>query len=174
MIISRDVDEIPPAVKVKEYVNRKWGKVFEQLWTNYYLNYLAVTCDSEIGNKMKNGFCQWKGTAMMDYNEFRSAKETRMMRSKNPDAIIDENGGWHFSFIGGYKEIRKKLDAWSHSKENIYSSLLYDEAAVMEIVKSGKDLFCREFVHQWVSLGTRLPRYVTYSREKVASTMLYA
>ena len=51
---------------------------------------------------------------MLHFRDFSCAEEIRHSGYKNV-----EDGGWHFSFMGGVERIREKLAAYAHQERNL-------------------------------------------------------
>lgn len=172
VIIVSDVDEIPAPDKILEYKNVSGIKVFEQIWSNFYFNYVAKQCDSHGCMLYKNEICYWKGSVMVNYRDFTSFKKVRMKRGLSEGVISIDNGGWHFSFIGDFEMIRKKLDAWEHSKESMYDlEHLYNEESVKKIISTGADLFGRDISFAAVELDERFPKYLRLKKDSYSSLL---
>ena len=92
IIYYGDADEIwKPQIKE--------GKL-RQLNYSYYLNNRS----SEV----------WEGTNMCKYKNLYNLNEWRA----NHDMIL-EDGGWHFTNIGGFEMLIKKLESYDHQECNI-------------------------------------------------------
>ena len=92
-----DLDEIWKPKKIKD------DKVYnlKQLNYSYYLNNLS----SE----------EWIGTIVGKWGTIKT--NTLNHWRANHDNLLD-NGGWHFSNMGGAEQIRKKLEAYDHQEFN--------------------------------------------------------
>lgn len=87
-----DVDEIwTPQIKE--------GKL-RQLCYSYYLN-----------NRSSE---DWQGTNMFRYKNIRNLNDIRADHS-----VVLENGGWHFTNMGGYDSLINKLESYDHQEANI-------------------------------------------------------
>ena len=72
-----------------------------------------------------------------------------------------ENGGWHFTFMGGAEQIRLKIESYGHQEYNNDSV----KDRVEENLKNNKDVLGRsEFTFQIDE--SQLPRYLIDNREK--------
>ncbi len=107
LIIVSDLDEIPNPDAVREVINSfEPGQIYTfcQKWCMYYVN---VLCQNE-----------WFGTRICNYKSL-SGKSVDLLRyplesrSEQPGPIV-ENGGWHFSFLGGQQMVKEKLMAYSY------------------------------------------------------------
>ena len=116
IIIVSDVDEIPNAKKLADNINLNKPVVFQQRFFYYFLNYIMTKATSESSIIQKNNMIYWRGSVMIKYKDFTSAREVRNLRNDLTMTQIEE-GGWHFSYIGGIDAIISKLKSFSHVKE---------------------------------------------------------
>ena len=59
----------------------------------------------------------WRGTVILPYKEF-SQKSLNEWRALKDDLPRYENSGWHFSFLGGAKRVKQKLESYAHGEFN--------------------------------------------------------
>lgn len=73
--------------------------------------------------------------------------------------------GWHFSYMGGVERIKNKVKAFSHQEYNTDEMLADDR--IIEMIKSGRDLFGREFAH-FASVPAKgiMPKEIVENMEK--------
>lgn len=171
VIILSDVDEIPRADKVQEFALVPGTKVFHQRYHSYYVNCVATECPQEDAVYVRDGYVYWRGSVMVDYADFTSAREIRKRRNLEGAGIVPVvDGGWHFTFMGGVERVQNKLDAWSHTKEKkYYPDALRDKAALKDIIERGEDLFGRPFRYQFVDIDDSFPVYVREHPERFAA-----
>jgi len=106
LIFISDVDEFPSIQFLKNIKNISYNKTYilEQDWRQFYFNYRVKS--------------PWFGTVVTNMNEIReySVDLLRCSTSKKKDVIheIIENAGWHLSYMGGAKTIKKKLNDLSY------------------------------------------------------------
>ena len=122
-ILISDLDEIPIPEYINKYKDIEGIKLFEQRFSNYYINCLQA--DIKI----------WLlGTKMLSYYDFK-----HFFDDKTPtfnEAVVEEvnqgttatlirdykkcyhiqNGGWHFRNVGSAEKIREKLKSFSHTE----------------------------------------------------------
>lgn len=106
IVLFGDVDEIPRPERIKEWAN--YGailKVFAQAHCHYYLNFASKEKDT------------WLGTRMIEYRDLRRYKTLWIARYSKYDIKIN-NGGWHFSYLGGVKRIQEKMRYSIHQEYN--------------------------------------------------------
>lgn len=168
VIIVSDMDEIPRASKVLEFKNKPGIKVFQQKFFNYFLNCAAVEAPNEP-HLLKNDECiYWRGSVMLNFEGFTNFKNARLQRNEQAKNIHQvEEGGWHFSFLGDWKQITYKLSAWEHAKELKYSpEYLSNPDKIKEIINSGEDLFGRAFKYKFIDLDDSYPKYLINNQDK--------
>ncbi len=103
-VLLSNVDEIPRANKINEYKGtQNKNTAFNQVLSYYYLNLVA--------NR------KWKGTRMFSYKNLKTIDDIYSLRHSKEDLIIND-GGWHFSYLGGVEQIQKKINAYSHQEYN--------------------------------------------------------
>lgn len=161
-IIFSDLDEIPRANKIKEAIDMKGVRVFQQKYYNYFLNCIAVNGEKATHLTEREGIVYWHGSVMIDFEDFISAKKTRLLRNEKGAGIVQiEEGGWHFSFLGGWEIIRTKLDAWEHAGERKYNpEKLSNPDELKKLINSGSDLFDREFKFKFIEIEDDLPKFL--------------
>ena len=106
----------------------------------------------------------WQGTNVCMYKDLINLNELRA----NHDNVID-NGGWHFTNIGGMEQILKKLESYDHAEYNT------DEvkSRIAERIENGEDYVGRKFdwqgnpFHFWLS-EVDLPQFILDNKTKYA------
>lgn len=118
VIITSDCDEIPnPEIlqRLNEFYRDDEFYSFTQTCYNYYLNVLRESHINNIAHRYEGSepytgikSARWKGSKMSSFKMLKnySLNEIRMQPSNDI-----ENGGWHFSFMGGAESIKQKLMA---------------------------------------------------------------
>lgn len=161
-IIISDLDEIPAAAKVAAYRDTAGIRVFEQRLSNFFFNCVATQCPDETHLALRQGEVYWRGSVMLSYRELRSFQQARLLRNRRDDGVVTIlQGGWHFSFMGGWEMVRTKLDAWAHTRERFYNpQSLSDPARLQAMIEQGKDLFGRDYHYQFQPVDERLPAHV--------------
>ena len=157
IILFGDVDEIPKAEKVKEWKNKKGiHKLFIQKLSYYYLNL------SEFSKKQVNG------THMMRYKDLTRLKSMWIAKYSKIDKEIPD-GGWHFSYLMGIKEIQMKIQSMAHQEFNNQKYNTPEKIKIAMISK--KDLFNNGLKFK-VSNIDALPKYVQDNTEKFKTYIL--
>ena len=102
------------------------------------------------------------GTRMLHFRDFSGAEEMRHSGYK-----IVEDGGWHFSFMGGVERIREKLAAYAHQERNLPQYT--DPQVISERINRGTPLGGLDSELRFVPLDDSYPRYVLEHPEKFSS-----
>lgn len=166
MVIISDIDEIPNAKKIQEYITEKSPVVFQQRFFYYFLNYAITRANPESCLVFKNDLVYWRGSVMFPKRLFTNAQEMRNLRNDPKSKQITE-AGWHFSYIGGIDAIISKLKSFSHTKEAIEAlHNLDDKERIKQIVESGGDLFNRDMTFRPLPLDTTFPKYLIDNTNK--------
>jgi beta-1,4-mannosyl-glycoprotein beta-1,4-N-acetylglucosaminyltransferase len=183
IILISDLDEIPDPQKIKQYKSSKGTKIFRLEVYYYYLNCRNVS----------EGNYKWNGTIMVKYDKLEKPQEFREMSMellrvfhkkwshriywkiwsffrfamKGKGIKFIDNGGWHFSFLGGAEMIIKKLEAFAHSEYN--KQELKDTKKIEEAILNGKDIFGRDFKYRFVPIDRSFPLYIQENKQKYSS-----
>jgi beta-1,4-mannosyl-glycoprotein beta-1,4-N-acetylglucosaminyltransferase len=180
-VLISDVDEIPNPEQITAYKDKPGIKIFKQQMFYYFLN---------CRNISDNENYQWFGTAMTKYNPKLSPQLLRFlsiyMISTTEKRFVArgysklrvmwwkiklmrniygvENGGWHFSFLGGVQMIIRKLEAFAHAEYN--KEQYKDPKKIEEALDEGRDIFGRDFKYTFVPLDNTFPAYILSNKEK--------
>jgi beta-1,4-mannosyl-glycoprotein beta-1,4-N-acetylglucosaminyltransferase len=141
-IMISDVDEIPRAGAVCQWRPELGACRFRQMLCYYWINCV----DGE-----------WLGSKILPFRELHDHTDINAIRSLQCPAI--DNGGWHFSFLGGSTAIKEKLEAYSHQELN--TQRFKSERYLRTVLSLGVDLFNRpnhEF--KFCDLDDRFPACV--------------
>lgn len=148
LILISDVDEIPnpqTVIALKDRLLSKSLFCFRQHEFCYYLNYYHNS--------------DWVGTCCFLYDSFidvsLNAIRFSTKRDEGLSPQIVENGGWHFTSIGGVESIKKKIQSWGHKEFNTNLTL----RSVEYNVKHGYDIFRRPGFGKLVSLPVERSMY---------------
>ena len=143
IVMVSDVDEIVRSSTL-EYVRANQGYfMFDMPMYQFHMNMRTVAngwvkvfaynwaLDDEVG----------------DYNLIRAREHQTFSRFAGRNHRI-ENGGWHFTFLGGADVVREKLRAYSHTDEwrqqMLRPGVAEQQMAVLRDVGGGKQLEYRE------------------------------
>lgn len=119
-----DADEI---WKPKEITDDKAYKL-KQLCYVYYLN-----------NRSSE---QWVGTVVTRYKNIKNGCICDLRA--NPENILDD-GGWHFTNMGGVEAIRQKIEAYDHQEYNTEKV----KSQIEKRMKNNQDYLGRMFDYRW-------------------------
>lgn len=125
LVLVSDVDEIPTADSVRRARRILDRTKFDQRMSQFYVNHVCI--DEP-----------WRGTSGIRYQDWTDAQAVRMQT----DMVVLEDGGWHFSYLGGYEMWRNKIVSYSHALEFAVPEIL-DEAAMRRRIAEGQDVFMR-------------------------------
>lgn len=165
IIIYSDLDEIPSPEKITKYRNKPGIKVFEQRFYSYYANCALVEHPSLPKSPNNDGQARWHGSVMAYYRDFSDTKSFRKMRDRSePEVTIIEDGGWHFTYLGGIDSVIYKLNSFAHAREKKYGiqqTLKVNSVdALNEMINQGKDILGRDMSYKFVTPDDTLPKYL--------------
>jgi beta-1,4-mannosyl-glycoprotein beta-1,4-N-acetylglucosaminyltransferase len=181
IILVSDVDEIPNPETILAYKDKPGVFVFRQSMYYYFINCLNVSNGSNY---------KWDGTIMCKFKYHFTPMDLRKIIYIQPGTTIKrflprvysnyllmrwqlihlkkikcvENGGWHFSYLGGVQMIIKKLEAFAHTEYN--KDEYKDPEKIEEALKNGKDIFGRDFHYKFVTLDNTFPDFILKNKEK--------
>lgn len=126
-IIISDVDEIinPVALKTGVDANFDFFTLKQKLFY-YYVNCLQRQ--------------SWNGPVVFKKKLMKTPQEMRRLRGSGIQLIND--GGWHYSFLGGIDKIKVKLNAYAETQTNTTS--INNEEHIKKCLENGDDLFLRK------------------------------
>ena len=88
----------------------------------------------------------------------------QQLRDKRNEYKKIKKGGWHFSYLGGIKEIKYKLQSFAHTEFNKPEYL--DDAHILAALEKGKDVLKRKNVeYKFVALN-KYPAYIAKLMEE--------
>lgn len=171
IIMISDVDEIPNTDVLKKQLEKGIDKVYglKMDMYMYFLNNKLVFDGGSNMTKEESKTGIWHCTALLPY-KLLDKKPQRfrriIMRTKRRGEVykIIPNAGWHFTYLGGVKKIIEKLEAFSHTEFNLKQ--YKDEAAILENIKSGKDLFGRNMEFEVQKNNLDFPKYLQTNEGK--------
>lgn len=163
LVMISDVDEIPTPEAVKACLGLDGVTVFEQLFTNYYVNFVSYTTPIWTGTKAakfkvfndRQTYAKMKPDPHVDEFTNRGATASRLRHVKADNRI--KHAGWHFSYLGGAKAIVAKMQSIAQEYRNENNT---SEAWVAKVIEEGLDVCgCgRRFFA--VPLDERFPAYL--------------
>lgn len=177
-ILISDCDEIPNPEVVRKWAGTKGIKILEQYMCYYYINCLDVN------------YPIWtKGTRMMPYSDFLHGLDGLdvVYNDYNPKEINQgttanalrmwqyakriENGGWHFSYLGGVEAIIAKIKSFSHQEFN--NETTTSAEILRQRIANGEDIFQRDdHKYRSVTLDEAYPEYIRTHQNKFAHLIM--
>jgi len=82
---------------------------------------------------------------------------------KNVPGQIIENGGWHFSYLGGFDAIRNKLKAHPFQGRRIQIASILDRLGIRKfenVIEKNKDIFFLKRKFSLVNIEKTFPSYI--------------
>ncbi len=149
LILIGDVDEIPSPKKIKSVKFSLKSTIFEQDFYYYFLN-----CQSPE-NKIH-------GTRAVYKKYLTTPQEIRIQTPKSSHVI--KNGGWHFSYLGGFTQITKKIKSFSHQELNIPQ--INNLKRLKFNIDNNLDIFDRPFSYHIVKIDKSFPKYIYQNTNK--------
>jgi beta-1,4-mannosyl-glycoprotein beta-1,4-N-acetylglucosaminyltransferase len=181
IIMVSDVDEIPAPAKVVEAAKMDGWRVFRQRLFYYFFNCVSTEEDAQH----LDGPCTWHGTHMLNFRDINrpiedyrsiSIRLTKCYTSRPMKRLyrkiwryclcnlsglklhlIDE-GGWHFSYLGGVERIIQKMESLAHPEFN--TPEYKDPQRIMRALETGGDIFGRATRWRIVPLDASFPAYL--------------
>ena len=165
IVLISDVDEIPKASVLKEMLANGIDQIYG-LKMDMYMYFLNNQLIYDGGSSMtieqsKDGI--WHCTAVLPYKLLKQ-KPNRLrkiiMRTRRRGEVfkIIPNAGWHFTYLGGVKDIIKKLEAFSHTEFN--NDTFKSQEKIEEYITTGKDLFGRDMQFKMLDNLETLPKFI--------------
>jgi hypothetical protein len=77
------------------------------------------------------------------------------------------NGGWHFSYLGGAGQIIAKLESFSHQEYN--RDEYKDSDRIQETIRRGADIFNRPLIHKVIPLDETFPHQLLRNQDKFSN-----
>lgn len=149
IIMISDVDEIPNVDAIKNFNPLGGISLLEQKMSFYYMN-----C---VSNAL------WWNAKIGAFRDIK--KETPYMTRLNNNRPVIQNGGWHFTALGGVDAILNKLAAFSHTEYN--TEHFRDEAALTIKIRNGVDIYERGgIIGSYWNITDEFPKYLQANKDK--------
>lgn len=152
IIILSDVDEIPNPDTVKNITDNFDKKQIYKLKQRMFYYYFNMEKEDN-----------WIGPTILSFGQFmqHSFCEIRVHKP----GILVENGGWHFSYAGGYEGALRKLNAINEvgMAESAKPSL---QESIDNCLISGYDLFHRPCKFWLTPIDESFPKYLIDNLDK--------
>jgi beta-1,4-mannosyl-glycoprotein beta-1,4-N-acetylglucosaminyltransferase len=108
---------------------------------------------------------EWFGTYYTKYKNIKNASSNHLDSVQLTNHIFLDNGGWHFTFQGGYERIKTKIENYGHQE--------YNNDQVKNLIehrlKDGMDVLGRPF--RCVVDNDSLPNYIKQNTEKYKNNL---
>ena len=140
IITFSDVDEIPNPDIIKQIIQAfPSDKIYTlcQKEFNYYLNMYKQ--DGWMGPRLAT-YATIKNTSL---NKIRSSVHEHSESQSNGhkhEVVNVTNGGWHFTSLGGFENVIKKIESWGHQEFN--NDQIKNN--VQKNIEARKDIFRRK------------------------------
>lgn len=158
VVLVSDLDEIPRPGMVQRYACLPGVKLFRQDMHYYFFNLRATQHE-------------WCGSAMCLKKDMGSPQRLRNIRDAiRPGFCRIQNGGWHFSFLGGVERIIHKIESFAHHEFNL--DKFKDPEAIKERIRQGRDLFDREIVFELQAIDDSYPPYLVDNLERYSDFVM--
>jgi beta-1,4-mannosyl-glycoprotein beta-1,4-N-acetylglucosaminyltransferase len=152
-IIISDADEIPSADAVRCWTAEMGACAFEQLCSYYWIN-----C---VGGG-------WAGSRILPFRDVCTFSNATAIRHAHLPLLSD--GGWHFSFVGGWQRVAAKLEAYAH--QDLNQSRFKDPKYLAIVMGLGIDLFGRAGMHwQFCPVDARFPKVIREHPERFSNLL---
>jgi beta-1,4-mannosyl-glycoprotein beta-1,4-N-acetylglucosaminyltransferase len=103
----------------------------------------------------------WAGTLLTKYKNIKNACLNHLRTPSKTQYDYIQNGGWHFTFMGGSDQIKLKLESYGHQEYNNESI----KNKIEDNLKNNKDVLGRSNFSFWID-ETDLPKYILENKEK--------
>ena len=127
IIIISDVDEIPDPDLIRnneKILKRKISFSLKMKLFYFYVNYMNIN--------------NWGGSVICEYRNMRLPQKMRGKRNRRGI----NNGGWHYSYLGGIENVKFKVENYAMTNLNIEKYI--NEDNIRHSLKTGDDLFKRK------------------------------
>lgn len=104
---------------------------------------------------------EWAGTLLTRYKNIEGVCLNHLRTPSKTEYTYIENGGWHFTFMGGEEQVKKKLEAYGHQEYN--NDGIKNE--VKDRLLAGKDVLGRNHFRFWED-ESELPDSIKNNKQK--------
>lgn len=175
-ILISDVDEIPSPEAVNRALNSHGIVQFNQLFLNFYVNYV---------NYIRP---YWPGTKALRYSEFTNENTySKFMPTEYVDELVNKiptltkvrflsadttinHAGWHFSYLGGAEAVLNKAKSIAHVEYVTDKTDSLESVKVM--IDSGIDVTGCGYRFFAVKLDSRFPVYLRNNQKRFSHLLL--
>ncbi|MBI3510838.1 MAG: hypothetical protein HY064_09240 [Bacteroidetes bacterium] len=177
VVMISDLDEIPDPLQVMKHKDESGVKIMRMRMFYYFIN-----CKNE-----SEGNYKWNGTVLIHRKDIRNSvqvfRENSMklmawfhvktlhrlawriiFKLKGTKVKFINEGGWHFSYLGGVDRIITKLESFAHTEYN--KAEFKDPGKIAEAIRNGRDIFGRDFHYCFVELDNSFPKWLLLNFHK--------
>jgi beta-1,4-mannosyl-glycoprotein beta-1,4-N-acetylglucosaminyltransferase len=103
----------------------------------------------------------WAGTLLTRYKNIQGACLNHLRTPSKTSYEYIDNGGWHFTFMGGVDQVKLKLESYGHQEYNND----YIKNNVQNLLDQGRDVLGRNEFQFWID-ESELPKYLLDNKIK--------
>lgn len=103
----------------------------------------------------------WAGTMLTKYKNIKNACLNHLRTPSKTQYEYIDRGGWHFTFMGGVEQIKKKIESYGHQEYNNDSV----KSNIESRLKNNQDVLGRNQFEFWID-DRDLPEYLKANRDK--------
>lgn len=164
-IILSDLDEIPNPKMVQVAKESGRTTLFRQQLYYYFVDCRSIELDA----------LPW--SIMFHYGDLDTVQGMRDLvisvqanilggapLGANNNALLLDNAGWHFSYLGGVDAIIQKIEAFADAEFNLSKFKQYED--IYNAILHGKDIYGRELSFEFVNGTDHLPAYLIENKAR--------
>ena len=151
IIIFSDIDEIPnPNIiaDINNFYEDDKLYLLKQKMYYYYLNMLKET--------------GWNGPIIASYKYVKNTPLNDFRIANKLQSTVIEDGGWHFSYMGGVDRVKYKIENGGHQELN--TDFIKNNVAMN--IENARDIFNRGTSMTLVELDDTYPKYLLENLDK--------
>lgn len=103
----------------------------------------------------------WAGTLLTKYKNVKNACLNHLRTPSKTRYEYIDNGGWHFTFMGGKDQIKLKLESYGHQEYNNDTI----KSGIENSLLTNKDVLGRSSFNFWIE-EDNLPKYILENKQK--------
>ena len=115
-----------------------------------------------INNKVSE---PWFGTVLTKFKNLENFSLSNLRYASSNEAMVPgkiaKNGGWHFSYLGGTKNILKKLKSHPYQGRRIQLAFLLHKLKIRKfenVIKKNKDIFFLNRKFELINIEESFPK----------------
>lgn len=161
IVILGDCDEIPNANTLKKIIGDFDNNQIYHMQHSFWWYYLNVLKTDE----------NWFGNMVMSFEKFKNVSFCDMRNHKS--GIFVDNAGWHFTYMGGAENVKRKVSSWGEQSLNVLPVTQNIDTNIKNCLVNGRDIFFRpaKFEKVEISLATH-PKYLVENTNEFSNLML--